>query len=79
MGLVCQTAGKSGFSISSIASIPTIHHTALVWGYALCRSIIEAHRGRIWAENRKDGQGAIFAFTLPLEGKPPTLKNEPFD
>jgi len=30
-------------------------------------SIIKAHNGKIEAENRKDG-GAIFRFTLPLEG-----------
>jgi two-component system sensor histidine kinase KdpD len=35
-------------------------------GLAICRAIIQAHGGRIWAENRKGG-GAIFQFTLPLE------------
>lgn len=34
-------------------------------GLAVCRGLIEAHHGRIWAENRADG-GAIFRFTLPL-------------
>jgi two-component system sensor histidine kinase KdpD len=34
-------------------------------GLAICRMIIEAHGGKIWAENR-DGGGAIFKFTLPL-------------
>lgn len=34
-------------------------------GLAICRHIIKAHGGKIWAENRKDG-GAIFRFTLPL-------------
>jgi two-component system sensor histidine kinase KdpD len=29
-----------------------------------------AHGGIIWAQNRPDG-GAIFRFTLPLEGQPP--------
>jgi len=33
-------------------------------GLAICRSTIEAHEGRIWAENRVGG-GAIFQFTLP--------------
>jgi two-component system sensor histidine kinase KdpD len=40
-------------------------------GLAICRAIIEAHRGRIWAENRPEG-GARFCFTLPL-GTPPEL------
>lgn len=34
-------------------------------GLAICRSIIQAHGGRIWAENRENG-GARFVFTLPL-------------
>ncbi|HEY6542551.1 MAG TPA: ATP-binding protein, partial [Ktedonobacteraceae bacterium] len=41
-------------------------------GLAICRGFVQAHRGRIWAENRKDG-GAKFTFTLPLheaEGEP---------
>jgi two-component system, OmpR family, sensor histidine kinase VicK len=35
-------------------------------GLFICKSIIEAHGGTIWAENNKDGKGATFAFTLPL-------------
>ena len=27
---------------------------------------VEAHGGRIWAQNNPDGKGAIFTFTLPL-------------
>jgi two-component system, OmpR family, sensor histidine kinase KdpD len=34
-------------------------------GLAICKGIIEAHGGRIWAENSRDG-GAAFTFTLPL-------------
>lgn len=33
-------------------------------GLAICRSIIEAHDGRLWAE-RADPRGAVFHFTLP--------------
>jgi PAS domain S-box-containing protein len=36
-------------------------------GLSIARSIIEAHCGRIWAENNP-GRGATFRFTLPLEG-----------
>jgi signal transduction histidine kinase len=35
-------------------------------GLFISKSIIEAHSGRIWAENNKDGKGATFTFRLPL-------------
>jgi PAS domain S-box-containing protein len=38
-------------------------------GLAICRSIVEAHGGRIAAENLPGGVGARFRFTLPVAGK----------
>lgn len=40
-------------------------------GLSICKGIIEAHGGRIWAENLSDG--LAFHFTIPLiwEGAPP--------
>ena len=35
-------------------------------GLYISKNIIEAHAGRIWAENNPDGIGATFTFTLPL-------------
>ena len=35
-------------------------------GLAICRSIIEAHGGRIWA-GANEPRGAVFQFTVPLE------------
>lgn len=37
-------------------------------GLSVCQSIIKAHGGRIWAENRWNG-GAIFYFVLPLRDR----------
>ena len=34
-------------------------------GLYISKSIIEAHGGKIWAKNNKDG-GATFMFTLPI-------------
>ncbi len=35
-------------------------------GLYLSKGIIQAHGGRIWAENNKERKGATFRFTLPL-------------
>ncbi len=36
-------------------------------GLFICKNIIEAHDGRIWAENNSNENGATFSFTLPIE------------
>jgi signal transduction histidine kinase len=35
-------------------------------GLFISKKIIEAHDGRIWAENNPDGKGATFSFSLPI-------------
>jgi signal transduction histidine kinase len=35
-------------------------------GLFISKSIIEAHSGKIWAENNLDGKGATFTFSLPV-------------
>ena len=35
-------------------------------GLYICKNIVEAHGGKIWAENNHDGKGATFSFSIPL-------------
>ena len=37
-------------------------------GLSICRTIVEAHGGRIWSEPGRDG-GTVFKFTLPTAGE----------
>ena len=44
----------------------TKSHQGTGLGLFISKSIIEAHGGRIWAENNADRRGATFIFTLPI-------------
>lgn len=44
-------------------------------GLTICRGIVEAHGGRIWAENRRGG-GASFRFAIPLLEQQPSMESE---
>jgi signal transduction histidine kinase len=34
-------------------------------GLAICKEIVQAHRGKIWAERNPEAQGSVFIFWLP--------------
>lgn len=36
-------------------------------GLALCRAVVEAHRGHIWAESQGEGRGSTFYVSLPID------------
>ena len=39
-------------------------------GLAICRAIMRLHDGQIWAENRRDGIGAVFHLEIPRRAQP---------
>jgi two-component system, OmpR family, sensor histidine kinase KdpD len=59
---------------SPIPGMDTGQSTGL--GLSICKGIVEAHGGKIWAANLR--QGVAFTFSLPLswEGARPVLPNE---
>jgi light-regulated signal transduction histidine kinase (bacteriophytochrome) len=47
-------------------------------GLAICRRIVQAQRGRIWAESQP-GEGATFCFTLPVDSPQPSKHVPPIN
>jgi two-component system sensor histidine kinase KdpD len=39
-------------------------------GLAICRAVMRLHDGQIWAENRRDGPGAVFHVEIPRQTQP---------
>ena len=58
-------AGLGGSDVDSLFSqFVTTKKGGMGIGLPISRTIVEAHRGKIWGEERPEG-GAIFRFTLP--------------
>jgi signal transduction histidine kinase len=61
-------------SDKSFEAFYTTKQNGLGMGLAICRSIIDAHHGHLWAAPT-EGPGATFCFTLPLQSAQTTLSS----
>ena len=74
--VVVVTIKDTGVGIDSeilprlFTKFATTSQTGTGLGLFICKSIIEAHGGKIWALNNADSKGgAAFAFSLPISKK----------
>jgi two-component system, OmpR family, sensor histidine kinase VicK len=71
-GQIFVSVGDTGGGISSdifpslFSKFATKSDKGIGLGLFISKAIVEAHGGRIWAENNSDGKGATFAFSLPI-------------
>ena len=47
----------------------TLSNSGTGLGLYISKSIVEAHGGKMWAENNSEGRGATFSFSLPINQK----------
>jgi two-component system, LuxR family, sensor kinase FixL len=62
----CGSGIRPGDTERIFQPFVTTKKQGLGLGLAICRSIIEAHGGRLWGENAADGCGAVFRFTASI-------------
>jgi two-component system sensor kinase FixL len=70
-GPVCVTVADTGIGLPDhvqrrlFEPFVTTKDTGLGIGLSICRTIVEAHQGRLWTEPNEGG-GAKFRFRLPV-------------
>jgi C4-dicarboxylate-specific signal transduction histidine kinase len=78
--LVTVRDSGPGLDLKSVDRLFDAFYTTKVQGMgiglAICRSIIEAHGGRMWA-GANEPRGAVFQFTAPLEQTVPAEQADP--
>ncbi len=62
-------AAERGRVFERFRQLPVGRKGSVGLGLAICRQIVEAHGGEIWAEENPGG-GSVFAFTLALAAAP---------
>ncbi|MDQ0562000.1 PAS domain S-box-containing protein [Rhizobium mesoamericanum] len=65
---ICDRGNGIEFPDQIFEPFFTTKENGMGMGLAICRSIVEAHGGRLWAE-KNEPHGARFIFTLPIVGK----------
>ncbi|HSF57245.1 MAG TPA: ATP-binding protein, partial [Candidatus Binatia bacterium] len=65
VGIPNDEIGRIFEKYRQLSSTKGSNHRGTGLGLVICKKIIEAHGGRIWAES-EDGKGATFFFSLPV-------------
>lgn len=60
-----QDQVKNIFNFAEQSSKTKGHYYGLGIGLSLCKEIVTKHGGKIWADNNKNGKGAIVSFVIP--------------
>ena len=65
VGIASDEIGKLFEKYKQTTSGKTSEHKGTGLGLVICKMIVEAHGGKIWAES-EEGKGSTFTFTLPV-------------
>jgi two-component system, OmpR family, sensor histidine kinase VicK len=65
IGIPSEKIGRIFEKYRQLPSARNSSHKGTGLGLVICKKIVEAHDGRIWAES-ENGKGATFFFSLPV-------------